>query len=182
MLCLMLPFFEFGADTIMVHIVPRVTDEGFSAASAAGVLATIGGLSLVGRVSMGGIGDRIGNRRAFTLGTGIAVFTLVWLLFARELWMFYLFAIVFGFAYGSYGPLISLLVADSFGLSSLGVILGVVTFFVTIGAAIGPIFAGKIFDVMGSYQVAFVVCAVLTASAMILSLFLKPITKAGRED
>ncbi len=182
MLCFMLPFFEFGADTIMVHIVPHVTDEGFSAASAAGVLATIGGLSLVGRISMGGIGDRIGNRRVFTLGMGIAVLTLIWLLFAGELWMFYLFAIVFGFAYGSYGPLISLLVADSFGLSSLGVILGVVTCFVTIGAAIGPIFAGKIFDVMGSYQVAFVVCAVLTASAMILSLFLKPITKAGRED
>ena len=176
----MLPSFEFVGDTIMVHIVPHATDVGISAASAAGVLATIGGLSLVGRVSMGGIGDRISNRCAFTLGMGIAFIALVWLLFTKQLWMFYAFAIVFGFAYGGYGPLISLLVADSFGLNSLGVILGTVTFFITIGAAVGPIFAGKIFDVTGSYQLVFVVCAVLCVVAMTLSLFLKPVKVNGQ--
>jgi MFS family permease len=181
MLCLMLPFFEFGADTIMVHIVPRVTDEGFSAASAAGVLATIGGLSLVGRVSMGGIGDRIGNRRVFTLGMGIAVLTLVWLLFAGELWMFYLFAVVYSLGYGGLVALQTLLIADLFGVISLGVILGMIIFIGALGEAVGPAVGGWIFDITGSYRWAFLTSALLCILAIFLTALLKPVTRKNRD-
>ncbi len=91
----------------------------------------------------------------------------------RRVWLFYLFAAIFGCAYGGYQPLISLLVADSFGLNSLGVILGAVTGPIMVGAAVGPILAGAIFDVTGIYQLAFTLCAALSVVAIILASLLK---------
>ncbi len=95
--------------------------------------------------------------------------------------MFYLFAAVFGFAYGGYQPAISLVVADLFGLRSLGVILGAVVFFITIGASFGPALAGKIFDITGSYQLAFLIAALLTAMAIILAILLRPLANMRAE-
>jgi len=180
MLCAMFPCFEFCVSTIQVHIVPHTTDLAISAATAAYILAIIGVASIAGRIMMGGAGDRIGNRPAFTICTIIMLVTFLWLLAAEELWMFCLFAVVFGFAYGGYGPLISLILAELFGLSSLGVILGAVTFSITIGAAVGPAVAGRIFDITGSYQSAFLACVALCIIAVILALFLRPIANKGR--
>ena len=96
--------------------------------------------------------------------------------------MLYLFAVIFGFAYGGYGPLISLMVADLFGLNSLGVILGVVTCFITIAGAMGPPLAGSIFDITGNYQLAFLVCVAISLIALIMVLSLRPISNAKREN
>ena len=180
MLCLMFLSYEFSVSTIMVHIVPHSTDLGISAANAANILAVIGAGSVAGRIIMGGAGDRIGNRQALTICTIIILATFLWLLSARELWMLYLFAAVFGFAYGGYGPLIALISAELFGLSSLGVILGVVTFWITIGAAVAPAVAGRIFDITSSYQSAFLACIALSIIAMILILSLRPIANKKR--
>jgi len=131
---------------------------------------------------MGSAGDRIGNKLAITTCFILMSAALLWLLVTKELWMFYLFAVVFGFAYGGWAALISLMVAELFGLSSLGVILGAVNFGLTIGEAIGPALAGRIFDITGSYQPAFLICVGLSIIAIILALFLKPITRKGGEN
>ena len=71
------------------------------------------------------------------------------------------------------------LVADLFGLSSHGTILGVTSFSGTIGGAIGPVVAGGIFDVTGSYGPAFLVCAVVSVVGLMLILLLKPTGREG---
>ncbi len=95
--------------------------------------------------------------------------------------MFYLFAVIFGFAYGGYAALVSLSVAEFFGLASLGVILGTIILGISIGAATGPVLAGRIFDITGSYQQAFLVCAALSMIAIVLALLLRPITEVRVE-
>ncbi|MBA7576222.1 hypothetical protein ES708_18061 [subsurface metagenome] len=87
--------------------------------------------------------------------------------------MFYLFASFFGFAYGSIAVLQSPLVAELFGLRSHGMIFGAITFSITIGGAIGPVLAGYIFDVTGSYNLAVIICIVLILVAWILTLLLR---------
>lgn len=173
MLCLMFTFVEYSVHNINVHIVPHTTDLAISAANAANILAIIGVMSLISRIVMGAIGDRLGNKIAVTTCFIIMLISLIWLLFSRELWMFYLFAAAFGFGYGSYQPVISLLIAESFGLSSLGIILGANTFIVMTGSAVGPILAGKIFDITSSYQLAFLLCAALSVVAIALAILLK---------
>ena len=73
--------------------------------------------------------------------------------------------------------MVSPLVADLFGLSSHGVIFGVIVFLLTIGGAIGPVMAGGIFDARGSYDLAFLACTAVSVVGLILTAFLTPTKK-----
>jgi len=172
-LCALYFSFLFGQQTMMVHIVPHATDLGISAVSAASILSVIGGLSIAGRIGMGSAGDRIGNKPSIVIVFILMSVALFWLLGAKELWMFYLFAVVFGFGYGGLIALQSPTVAQLFGLRAHGVILGMVIFGATIGGAIGPLVAGRIFDITGGYQLIFLICAVLSVVGLILALTLR---------
>ena len=168
-------FFGFGLQAIIVHIVPHATDLGISATSAANILAIVGGLSIVGRVVMGIAGDRVGNKPAIIICFILLSAAFCWLIVAKEIWMLYLFAAIFGFAYGGFIVLSSLIIAELFGLSSHGIILGVTLVGGSIGQAISPLLAGYIFDVTQSYNLAFIICATLSIMALILMILLKPL-------
>jgi len=172
--CLALFGFGYCLQIIMVHIVLYATGAGISAVIAATILAAIGGASIAGRPIMGSAGDRMGNKLAIMIGFVVVCAALLWLLTARELWMFYLFAVVFGFAYGGIATLESPLVAELFGLKSHGTILGVITFSITIGGAVGPVLAGYIFDITGSYHLAIIICIVISFIAWMMTLLLRP--------
>ena len=73
--------------------------------------------------------------------------------------MLYLFAVVYGIGHGGHFTLISPLVAEHFGIRSHGVLFGIVLFAGTVGGAAGPILAGHLFDITGSYGSAFWICA-----------------------
>ncbi len=84
--------------------------------------------------------------------------------------MLFLFAAIFGLAHGGLQALFSPMVAQLFGLSSHGVILGTANLAGSIGAASGSFIAGFIFDVTGSYQVAFLILTALGVTGVILSV------------
>ena len=176
LLCFIFLFFDFCADAVLVHIVPHITDFTISAASAASILAVLGVVSIPGRIVMGNAGDRVGSKLTMLICFAVMLTSFVWLLFAREEWAFYLFAIAFGFPYGGLAALMSLVVAELFGLSAIGLILGIVTCGATIGAAAGPALAGFIFDATGSYQLVYIICTALSAVCVVLTLLLKPVT------
>ena len=175
LLCIAPLFFGFSLQIMAVHIVPYATDQGISAASAAILLSLIGGVGTLGRVILGASGDRIGNKLAYIVSFGLVSVALFWLLVSRELWMLYLFAIAFGFGYGGIASLISPVTAEHFGLNSIGVILGIILFICAVGETVGPVVAGYIFDVSGSYMMAFLICAVLSSLGLLLILLLKPV-------
>lgn len=174
--------FGFGLHTIMVHIVPHATDLGISAANAANILAMIGGAGIVGSITMGSASDRIGIKPSLIFTLILMLAALLWLQLAKELWMLYLFGIAFGLACRSIIALQSLVTAELFGLSSLGILVGSVAFIYTIGAALGPALSGHIFDITGSYSLAFLADAILVAIALILALLLRPLRSEGGEN
>jgi MFS family permease len=164
----------FSLLSIMLHIVPHATDIGIPATAAAGILSTIGGVSIVGRFAIGNAIDRIGNRRSMIFCFILLITVLLWLQLAKELWMLYLFATVYGFTHGGFFTVISPIVAEYFGLRSHGLLFGIAVFAGTVGGFIGPIFAGHIFDVTASYRVAFRVCICIAVIGLGLILSLKP--------
>ncbi len=163
---------------VLTHIVPHATDIGMSPEEAAALLALIGGIGIAGRVLAGRISDRIGSKAAaigFSLAT---VGAMVWLLWARDLWALYLFALVYGFAFGGRATVISVLTADAFGVSNIGVILGLMDIGWGAGGAIGSAMGGLIFDVTGSYVIAFEVGAV---AMLIVTLLMATLKTKGRD-
>ena len=98
---------------------------------------------------------------------------LFWLPIANELWMLYLFAVAFGFAYGNIIALLALAPVEFFGLRSLGVILGTIVFSYTIGGAAGPAVVGYIFDITGTYYQAFWVIAAIALVGCMLAVLLE---------
>jgi MFS family permease len=161
--------------TILMHIVQHAIDLGISAPIAAGILATIGGVSISGRFLMGGAADKIGEKTALFICLLFLLTALVWLQAVKVLWMFYLFAIIYGFAHGGFFSLVSPLIAKLFGTKSHGLLFGIVIFCSTIGGAIGPFMAGYIFDITLSYKIVFLILAVLCIIALILTISLNPI-------
>lgn len=168
---LFLFIWAFNANNIFLvvtHLVPHLTDIGFSVAQAATVLGLTGGANAVGRILMGVASDRIGRKKATIICELFLLGAVVWLIRADALWMFYLFALVFGFMWGGVGPALAALAGDTFGLRKFGVILGMLDFGFSVGAAVGPAVGGLIFDATGNYSLAFVIGAVVLLCAVLL--------------
>ena len=161
--------------TIVVHIVPHARDLGLAPAYAAGVLSTIGGVSIVGRIVMGAANDRIGGKRSLVICIIMLFCSFVWLQLASTAWMLFLFAVIYGFAHGGFFTVVSPMVAEWFGTGSHGMLFGIVLFCGTLGGSVGPLVAGRIFDVTGSYQMVFLILTGLTVIGFVLMMWLRPI-------
>ena len=161
--------------TVVVHIVPYARDLGLAPVYAAGVLSTIGGVSILGRVVMGAANDRIGGRQALIICLIVLFCSFIWLQLATEVWMLFLFAVIYGFAHGGFFTVVSPMVAELFGTGSHGLLFGIILFSGTLGGAIGPLMAGRAFDVTGSYRMVFLVLCGLTLIGFVLMVLLRPI-------
>jgi len=160
--------------TITVHIVPHAIDLGLSRPAAASLLSTIGGISLLGRLTVGATIDRIGGRRALLACYCLLFASLVWLQFAEAPWMLFVFAAAYGIAHGGFFTAISPTVAELFGTRAHGALFGTVLFFGSLGAAIGPFGAGAAFDAFGSYRLAFGALCLLAMAGFVLISRLTP--------
>lgn len=161
--------------TVIVHIVPYARDLGLAPVYAAGVLSTIGGVSILGRIVMGAASDRIGGKRAAIICLILLFCGFIWLQFTTEAWMLFLFAVIYGFAHGGFFTVVSPLVAELFGTGSHGLLFGIILFSGTLGGAVGPVMAGRAFDITGSYRLVFLVLSVLTIIGFVLMNLLRPI-------
>jgi MFS family permease len=170
----------YSAFSITVHVVPNAIKLGIPAVTAANILAISGGIGIIGNFALGGlVGDLIGNRKSFIIGIALMAAALFWLAPAKEIWMFYLFAFVFGIGLGDAGTSESPLLARLFGPSSHGLIYSVLGLGWTIGGAVGPVVTGYLCDVMGDYQMAFLLCGIIGVIGLILLVILKPTKKRG---
>ncbi|MHB8763103.1 MAG: MFS transporter [Deferrisomatales bacterium] len=164
--------------TVMVHIVPHARDFTASATAAAGVLSVIGGVSMAGRLATGLYIDRVGSRRTMLLSFLLLTSSLAWLQAAREPWMLYGFALVYGLGHGAFFTSLSPLVAELFGVRAHGALFGMVSFWGNLGGALGPLLAGYLFDLTGAYRGAFGVCVGMSLAALALLATLRPIPRS----
>jgi len=175
MICVISLIIGFCAITVVVHIVPHAMDLGISAIRAAGILSTIGGTSMVGRLATGIAIDRFGTKKLMIMFFLIVIASFLWLQVSKELWMLFVFAVVYAVAHGGFYTVISPMVAELFGISSHGVLFGIVVFSGTVGGAIGPVLAGQIFDVIHSYQLVLFILAGFAIAGLILTSLLRPV-------
>ncbi|MFC2039017.1 MFS transporter [Chloroflexota bacterium] len=168
--------------TLLTHIAPHAQGLGVPVTVAAGLVSVIGGFSIAGRLVMGFSGDKIGQKWATVICFVILIIALTWLQFSSKLWMLYVFAAIYGFNHGGFFALISPMVASLFGTRSHGTLLGIVIFCGTIGGSINLVVAGHIFDITGTYQIAFFIMLILGIIGLSLALFVKPMVKEATND
>ncbi|MFC1860827.1 MFS transporter [Chloroflexota bacterium] len=159
---------------ITAHIVPHTTDIGVSPVRAAMVLSLIGGSAIIGRLLAGVAPDIRGRIIASIVFSLLGTVALIWLIWAHELWTFYLFALIFGLSWGGLSTTLTTLVGDVFGRRNIGILMGWQGFAWYGGAAIGPALGGLLFDATQSYTVAFIIGAVaLLITVFLIGVFVK---------
>jgi MFS family permease len=147
-----------GSFLVSLHQLAFAVDVGFDKLYAATVLGVGSFLAIAGTIFTGTISDYIGRERSAILAYGISIVGVVCALFItgpQQRWLLWLHACFFGLTWGARGPAITAKTADLFPGRHLGAILGVITIGAGIGSAVGSWAAGWIFDISGSYRLAF---------------------------
>jgi len=158
---------------IKSHVVAHVTDQGITAALGAQGLGLIAAVSVVGRVSMNWVAERIGWIRSLAISNFVASASVIWLVFVTVPWEFYLFVVLYGFFWGSTLALLSGATGAFLGLASLGGLLGFMLGLGVLVGAITPWLGGLSFDLTGNYFIAIAGSASLFGMAGLISLLLK---------
>jgi MFS family permease len=139
-----------------VHIVAYCGDLGYGVARGAEMLSLMLGFGIVSRIASGFIADRIGGVGTLLLGSvlqGLALF--LYMLF-DGLVSLYVISALFGLFQGGIVPMYAIIVRQYFPPQEVGVRLGIVLMATLFGMALGGWMSGVIFDLTGSYRVAFV--------------------------
>lgn len=138
-----------------VHIVAYCVDLGFGPALGAQMLAVMLGFGIVSRLVSGVIADRIGGLRTLLLGSFLQTLALLFYLPFDGLVSLYLVSAFFGLAQGGIVPSYALIVRDYFPAREAASKVSLVLMATIVGMAIGGWMSGEIYDLTGSYQMAF---------------------------
>ena len=145
--------------TLQTHV-PYMEGIGFSLAAASLLFGAVGLSSTIGKFLFGWLCDQIQAKYACAIGLGFqlaGVLILISLHQSSSVLLLWLYAIVIGLGVGSWLPAMSMLVSSNFGLSEYGSIFGLVNVNMAVGASIGPLVAGAVFDATGGYHWAFII-------------------------
>jgi MFS family permease len=146
------------------HISAAARDAGVSDSQAVALVGLIGIGSLVGRFAIGWLADRIGRVQTLMLmQCAMGLSFLIWAV-AKDQQVFAIFAVVFGLSYGSIVSLLPAICMDLFGGRAVSAIIGTLYSGAALGNLLGPVWAGRVFDVNQSYSL--VIWITLCVSAL----------------
>jgi MFS family permease len=151
-------FTGLGSFFVSLHQLAFAIDIGFDRVYAAEVLGMGAFFSVFGTIVTGTLSDYVGREISAILAYGFSIVGVICALLITspdQHLLLWLHASFFGLTWGARGPAITAKTADLFPGRQLGTILGFITIGSGLGAALGSWGAGWIFDVSGSYRVAF---------------------------
>ena len=162
--------FAFTVYGILTQLVVYLLGLGYRPAVAAIVLSLTLGLNAVGKVLFGIVADRIGARLSLALSFAITAGGIVLLVGSRETVGLAIFLLVYGPAWGAPLMLIPLITIESLGLKHYASLGGILRVAEAVGAMLGPVALGRIFDLTSSYRPAFGLCVLCAAVGAVATL------------
>jgi len=163
--------------SVLIHQVAYVQDKGFSLGEAAAVGALVATFAGISKIPVGFLADRF-PARYLIAGSFLLSGSALWLLITATSAsgpIIYVYSVLYGLGVGA-GPVLNTTAwAGYFGRKNLGGILGISTPLTQWTGGIGPVFAGFMFDVFGSYDIAFITFSVAFFLGAVCMLFAGPI-------
>ena len=155
-----------------VHIVAYCGDLGYGGARGAQMLSLMLACGIASRLISGFICDRIGGLRTLLLGSVLQGVALLLFLPFDGLTSLFVISALFGLFQGGIVPSYAIIVREHFPPAEAGARVGTVLMCTLLGMALGGWMSGKVFDLTGSYQAAFVNGIAWNALNLVIALTL----------
>ena len=159
---------SFTYSALLPQISTHLLDQGANNATVVILVASLAGFGMAGKGVFGFLAERFTARIAMMLSLGgqtALISVIVAYPSGLHLWVV---VPIFGFFFGAYGVLMTLLLQECFGLKYFGSIAGLSGLFGVIPMVVGPLMAGASSDYLGSYGPAFMGVAALFVTAILL--------------
>ena len=159
----------------LTHMIPRLTDFGYTLVEASLVMSLCAGFGVIGKLSFGWLSDRLSVRKVMAIVIFMQ-FTGQYLMFSSlDYVTFAIGASMFGYGVGGVVPMHGAVVGKTFGRDRFGAVLGLMRPAMFPIQILGVPFAGWIFDVTGSYDIAFqVFLGLYFLAALAVSFYRQP--------
>jgi len=154
----------------LFHQVAYMQDKGLGLGAAASIATLVALCAVISKLPWGLLTERIQVRWVLSLCTITAGLSLMIVVVSQDLAMFYVYAVLYGLMMGGYPTIMNVVWPTYFGRQNAGTIRGFVTPVSTIVGTVTPVFAGLMWDRLGSYDLAFTVFAISWVLAGIIML------------
>ena len=138
-----------------VHIVSFCVDLGYGPVVGAQMLSLMLAGGVVSRLASGLLADRLGGVWTLLIGSTLQMLALCLYLPSSGLTSLYIVSLVFGLAQGGLVPAYAIIVREFLPAREAGARVGFVIMATIVGMALGGWMSGWIYDVTGSYRMAF---------------------------
>ena len=155
---------------VNVHIAAYLRDQGLSLTSAASVVTASWVVSAAGSVAWGWMMERVPARLMYSGMMAMLAGSVLLLFLAGGIVGALAAAVLIGLVATGGNIIPAVVYADYYGRNSLGKIRGIGEIGVLVGQSTGPLLAGLVYDLRGSYALIFIIFSAIAASGSLLVL------------
>jgi MFS family permease len=155
-------FALFVVTAVNVHAITHLKEGLGYPVQTAALFIMLMTMAQIGGIAIGAlIGDRFDKRLICAVCMLMHMSGLLCLAYAANVAMVVAFALLHGTAWGLRGPFMQAIRAEYFGVSAIGMILGLSFMILVVGQIGGPMIAGFLADLTGNYRAGFTTLALL---------------------
>jgi MFS family permease len=166
-----------GHAIVIIYVIPIAVASGLDLVTAAGVLSTLAGVSVLTRFTTPVIADYLGAKWSMAIMFMLQGFPVLMLFWTQDAWQFYLFAVVFGVGYGGEGSAFPIINRQYFGRGPMGRSFGWQQFGAGSGMATGGWIGGAFYALFGSYDAAILLSTIASIGGALVLVSMAPTTK-----
>jgi MFS family permease len=158
---------------VSTHVVAFAQDRGIGVLFAGNLLAVMGLTALLGVFAAGAISDRLGPVWPTAAAFAARLFVFALVMVDQSVVSITIFALVFGATFLVTAPLTVLFVSQYFGVRHLGALTGLITMVHHMCGGAGAYLGSAVFDITGSYDIAFPIMLISSVVALLLLVLLR---------
>lgn len=156
----------------VTQLIPFALDRGLSNQEASNLQGLAGLLSVPGLLFFSFLSEKLGRKIPLSLTFVPRFLSFALLFYSSEKPFIYAYALLFGFTLMASAPLAPAIVGDLYGFKNIGTLTGAIFWVHHLGGSLGAYAGGLVYDVMGSYRLAFAFVLFLAVIAVLTSILI----------